>query len=124
MRQSGVVAAAALEGLRKQLPRIRDDHVNAKRLAQARMVCRVKVRSARVAFELGGAGVVGCGGRWRWLFVVCDRGGEVGASSVHSLCCAVHSSGVSSVRTTHSVTPAIVDVCGMFTAQALRELVM
>ncbi|CAM9304156.1 unnamed protein product [Scytosiphon promiscuus] len=34
MRQSGVVAAAALEGLRKQLPRIGDDHTNARRLAQ------------------------------------------------------------------------------------------
>eukprot|EP00903_Cladosiphon_okamuranus_P009504 g9056.t1 len=34
MRQSGVVAAAALEGLRKQLPRIGEDHANAKRLAQ------------------------------------------------------------------------------------------
>lgn len=36
MRQSGVVAAAALEGLRKQLPRIGEDHVNAKRFAQVR----------------------------------------------------------------------------------------
>ncbi|CAM9977123.1 unnamed protein product [Ectocarpus sp. 4 AP-2014] len=34
MRQSGVVAAAALEGLRKHLPRIGDDHANARRLAQ------------------------------------------------------------------------------------------
>lgn len=34
MRQSGVVAAAALEGLRKQLPRIGEDHANAGRLAQ------------------------------------------------------------------------------------------
>ena len=34
MRQSGVVAAAALEGLRKQLPRIGEDHTNAGRLAQ------------------------------------------------------------------------------------------
>lgn len=34
MRQSGVVAAAALEGLRKQLPRLGDDHTNAKKLAQ------------------------------------------------------------------------------------------
>lgn len=36
MRQSGVVAAAALEGLRKQLPRLSDDHANAKKLAQVR----------------------------------------------------------------------------------------
>ena len=34
MRQSGVIAAAALEGLRKQLPRIGEDHANARRLAQ------------------------------------------------------------------------------------------
>ncbi|CAM9808283.1 unnamed protein product, partial [Sphacelaria rigidula] len=34
MRQSGVVAAAAMEGLRKQLPRLSDDHANARRLAQ------------------------------------------------------------------------------------------
>lgn len=34
MRQSGVIAAAALEGLRKQLPRIGEDHTNARRLAQ------------------------------------------------------------------------------------------
>lgn len=36
MRQSGVVAAAALEGLRKQLPRLGDDHASARRLAQVR----------------------------------------------------------------------------------------
>lgn len=34
MRQVGVVAAAALEGVRKQFPRIAEDHLNAKRLAQ------------------------------------------------------------------------------------------
>ncbi|CAN0027210.1 unnamed protein product, partial [Discosporangium mesarthrocarpum] len=34
MRQGGILAAAALEGLRKQLPRLGEDHANAKRLAQ------------------------------------------------------------------------------------------
>lgn len=47
MRQSGVVAAAALEGLRKQLPRIGEDHANAKRLAQV-CACTVKFRTRGV----------------------------------------------------------------------------
>lgn len=49
MRQSGVVAAAALEGLRKQLPRIGEDHVNAKRLAQVHVICNVR-RSNRLRY--------------------------------------------------------------------------
>lgn len=51
MRQSGVVAAAALEGLRKQLPRIGEDHANAGRLAQVGVTpgeCRVTLVTGRL----------------------------------------------------------------------------
>lgn len=66
MRQSGVVAAAAMEGLRKQLPRLSDDHANARRLAQVRIPRRASFLpptfvSFLVRGEDGGAeGVLKC----------------------------------------------------------------
>lgn len=64
MRQSGVVAAAALEGLRKQLPRIGEDHANAKRLAQVCVNVNVTIdtrplQQNKTTSEERGAAVVG-----------------------------------------------------------------